>query len=234
LKGFKVQNVIRIGLTTFYSNGTVVGEIPPELSELWLSPEMEGAGIYVYMSSNTIISNVTITKCYDGIGITHSNITSITNSTVSRTTWGLMIHRSNRVQIYNSTIADNADLPNNTGGGICLWSYSSANIRYTTLVNNLRAISVSPYTYYYEVNYNNFINNTHQVEIHPDAVITGSWDHNYWSDYTGLDLNNDEIGDTPYVIQGDICDHYPLMKDPALTPQESNGGAGSNRLPMPA
>ncbi len=59
---------------------------------------------------------------------------------------------------------------------------------------------------------------------------------NYWSDYTGTDINGDGIGDTPYIIGGNLRDRYPLMAPfdssnlslefPApdwasLTPQES-------------
>lgn len=45
-----------------------------------------------------------------------------------------------------------------------------------------------------------------------------SWDNgeegNYWSDYTGEDLDGNEIGDTPYLIpdKGKATDNYPLMK----------------------
>jgi hypothetical protein len=41
------------------------------------------------------------------------------------------------------------------------------------------------------------------------------WDHdaegNYWSDYTGQDINRDGIGDTPYVINVENQDNHPLM-----------------------
>jgi len=45
-----------------------------------------------------------------------------------------------------------------------------------------------------------------------------SWDNgeegNYWSDYTGEDLDGNGIGDTPYLIpdKGKATDNYPLMK----------------------
>jgi hypothetical protein len=35
---------------------------------------------------------------------------------------------------------------------------------------------------------------------------------NYWDDYTGSDLDNDGIGDTPYMTDIDTDkDNYPLM-----------------------
>jgi hypothetical protein len=34
---------------------------------------------------------------------------------------------------------------------------------------------------------------------------------NYWSGYTGTDVNHDGIGDTPYVIDESSIDNYPLM-----------------------
>ena len=35
---------------------------------------------------------------------------------------------------------------------------------------------------------------------------------NYWGDYNGSDLNQDGIGDTPYSINSENFDYYPLMK----------------------
>jgi hypothetical protein len=44
---------------------------------------------------------------------------------------------------------------------------------------------------------------------------TSIWDNclegNFWSDYNGTDGNQDGIGDTPYVIDENDTDHYPLM-----------------------
>jgi len=72
--------------------------------------------------------------------------------------------------------------------------------------------------------HNSFINNTVQNAKVLNASI--SWDDgypsggNYWSDYVGLDLywgskqdqpGGDGIGDTPYIIDSESKDKYPLM-----------------------
>ena len=63
--------------------------------------------------------------------------------------------------------------------------------------------------------HNNFINNQLQVSLFNS--VDNIWDDgypsggNYWSDYNGTDMNQDGIGDTPYEIDVDNIDNYPLM-----------------------
>jgi len=64
--------------------------------------------------------------------------------------------------------------------------------------------------------HNNFVNNTNQVGFSLASTLD-VWDNgypsggNYWSDYTGVDADGDGIGDTPYIIDMDNQDLYPLM-----------------------
>lgn len=62
--------------------------------------------------------------------------------------------------------------------------------------------------------HNNFIHN--EIQVYGSG--TNIWDGgyplggNYWSDYVGEDLNGDGIGDSPYIIDADDQDNYPLME----------------------
>jgi nitrous oxidase accessory protein NosD len=70
---------------------------------------------------------------------------------------------------------------------------------------------------------NSFINNTKNVEDYrpefTDCPIN-VWDNgtvgNYWDDYNGTDTNGDDIGDTPYVIDKNNQDNYPLTEPHAI------------------
>lgn len=74
--------------------------------------------------------------------------------------------------------------------------------------------------------FNNFINSTNGnvsafrwemaqngwTGVYPnDTRFDNNAIGNYWSDYDGIDTNNDGIGDTPYKIGGNLQDRYPLI-----------------------
>jgi len=61
--------------------------------------------------------------------------------------------------------------------------------------------------------HNNFIDNTQHVESYESInAWDNSFEGNYWNNYTGDDVDpHDGIGDTPYIIDADNQDNYPLM-----------------------
>jgi parallel beta-helix repeat protein len=124
---------------------------------------------------------------------------------------------SQKITLKNSTLSSDRE------AGVFLWSSNN-----NTMINNnvtLNAIGISISGSNYNIIYHNdFVHNTIQAQV--TAGSTNIWDNgypsggNYWSDYTGIDVKNgpnqnqtgsDGIGDTPYVIDANNTDHYPLM-----------------------
>jgi len=77
------------------------------------------------------------------------------------------------------------------------------------------------------VYHNSFVDNVAQALV--SDSLGNSWDDgypsggNYWSDYNGVDANDDIIGDTPYVIDMDNVDNYPFICSRRTHPCDING-----------
>ena len=139
--------------------------------------------IVMIKASEARFSGFTIRNGSGGVLLEYSNNSVITGNIIVNTMDGLSLLFSHNNTIISNTIKDNEM-------GLFL-GYSNSNIVY----------------------YNNFINNTEQaVTMDSQNTWDNSVEGNYWSDYQGEDLNDDGIGDTPYVIDKDDQDNYPLMK----------------------
>lgn len=108
----------------------------------------------------------------------------------------------------------NCRIENFAGSGIRLRLFGNNIISNNTLKNNSYGICLAGPTNGNLIYHNNFVNNDSQA--YDNGV--NYWDNgypfggNYWSDYIGVDVNGDGIGDSPYEIPGDNNqDRYPLM-----------------------
>jgi parallel beta-helix repeat protein len=170
-----------------------------------------GSGIDLeYSSYNSIVGNNIANNNYHGISLwSFSNYNSISGNDITE---------NNECGIYLSS-SDNSLTGNNITGsdyGLGLGDSSYNTIVGNNIANNEYGIcfSIMGYSFNNTFYHNNFLANTHQVY---STLSTNIWDDgypsggNYWSDYGGNDSNHDGIGDTPYAMDANNIDHYPLM-----------------------
>jgi parallel beta-helix repeat protein len=163
-------------------------------------------GIDIEWSSNyAVITCNIIRNNFHGmwVGISEGNV--ISNNIVTQNVYGLRFFASNK-----NTISDNFVSSNNYCGvflyGMAPYFSTQNLLTGNTISDNGLGLHIdssgdSNNKFYH----NNFINNTVQVDVNG----TNFWDGNYWSDYTGKDLNGDGIGDTLLPVYG--VDFHPLM-----------------------
>jgi len=172
----------------------------------------------VYSFNNTISGNSIDNNYYRGMLLDGSSYNTVTNNTVTNSGGsGVYIsYSSNHNMVLGNNITNNAY-------GIYVASSSSNTICENNIVNNIPYGIYIHYSSNNVVYHNNFIINAVQVysvgsvNVWDDGYPSGG---NYWNDFTGVDLfggayqnetGSDGIGDTPYVIDGNNRDNYPLM-----------------------
>jgi parallel beta-helix repeat protein len=185
-------------------------------------------------SNNNIISgnNVTNNTLY-GIFLILSDYNNISENNVTNNNCGIVLgyltDGANNNIISGNIVANNGvgiwlddSLNNNISGnnvtannfGIVFYDSSNNIISGNNVpANNICGIDLEGSSSNY-IYHNNFVDNPQQVYPSDTANV---WDNgypsggNYWSNYTGVDLDPDGIGDTEHVIDANNTDNYPLM-----------------------
>jgi len=176
-----------------------------------------GQGLVVFHCSSCIISENHLVENDDksvvwSVGMVLSNSYDVKifgNNITANADHGLNLVGSGDNEIFGNILNKNAD-------GICISGGRSAN-------NEIYQNTLQDNEYGFEfwqasdnrIYHNNIIGNDGQVfNLETEQNV---WDNgypsggNYWSDYVGNDTNSDGIGDTPYVINENNQDNYPLM-----------------------
>ena len=181
--------------------------------------------VAVINSVNIEVKNLDLTKNGQGIIFVNSANNLLENSNVTgHGYYGIYLIDSSYNTVNNNTIA------NNDVGGIAVVSSTGNTVRNNTIKDNDTGIYLLESNNNH-IHHNNFIDNARQA-VNKDS--TNVWDYgypsggNHWSDYTGVDVfsgpnqdqrGSDGIGDTPYIIDNENQDNYPLMHVVQKVPQ---------------
>jgi parallel beta-helix repeat protein len=163
--------------------------------------------IYTFGYGGNTLSTNQVSNCYDfGIWMSKSEQNTVTKNEVYSSRIGIYLSNSIR-----NTIEGNI-LRNNIQFGLRLDNTTESLIYSNILSENFLAAVLA----YYSNNNTFFHNNCNSIhEVFASANSTNLFDlngeGNYWSDYNGTDSNSDALGDSPYIIDANNQDRYPLM-----------------------
>ncbi|MCK4367465.1 MAG: right-handed parallel beta-helix repeat-containing protein [Thermoplasmata archaeon] len=176
----------------------------------------EQRGVYLYVSSGISVTNSNFSFNKNGVRVIMSK-TTIKNNNFTDNSFGMYVTSTN-VSIIGNNIVSNS-------GGIRVLNSTDLTIAGNNISSNTNFGILLVGSNMTRVYHNNMMNNT--VQAIDGMGSENSWDDgypsggNYWSDYSGEDNcsgpnqdncpDPDGIGDTPYVIDADSQDRYPLM-----------------------
>ena len=187
--------------------------------------ERDGVWFTINSSYNIIANNSVFNNGWEGIGGGYdSKHNLIYRNIIRNCSIGVYFDHNN----YPNTVSNNfiSSMRLGVGAAIVLDQTKNVTVSNNTCLQNEIGMIIGLYSSDNIIYHNNFINNTEQVE-HLGPSYVNCWDDgypsggNYWSDYNDTDLysrpfqnetGSDGIGDTPYFIDVNNTDNYPLMK----------------------
>jgi nitrous oxidase accessory protein len=176
--------------------------------------------------SDISLASIMHNKASDGYGdsikLTSASHMTIDDNSINTAGCGILILNSYNVTASNNSIGTMSyvDAVPAVSIGVYIESSRMVNLKDNSVTGTAVGIEIIPISDYVTTLSNITV---YRNRIHSNAVnaidMGGSenlWDDgiatgNYWDDYDGVDENADGIGDTPYVIDEDSVDHYPLM-----------------------
>lgn len=174
-------------------------------------------GIYLEFSDDCLIkNNVSALNVRYGLHFMFSNDDIYQDNTFENNGAGVAVMFSKRIKMYNNSFKENwgtasygmllkeindSEIVGNTFEdntiGINIEGSNRINYKHNTFTNNGWAIKVKGACYTNKFTENNFLYNSFDIAYNSN-VNDNIFDKNYWSSYTGYDLDKNGIGDVPY------------------------------------
>ncbi len=180
--------------------------------------------------NNTIVGNTIANNNHGIYFMTGPKYNFISRNNITENFSGItLILTDNNVILENNITANvpprEGNLTEVLGVGLSLLHSQNNNVIRNKIARNSIGILFGTFSNN-NVFYDNLFDNQQQiVGGFQQDVLVESWDNgsrgNFWSDYTGIDANGDGIGDTPYILDENNQDNYPLMAPPAILQEPS-------------
>ncbi|MCK4478781.1 right-handed parallel beta-helix repeat-containing protein, partial [Candidatus Bathyarchaeota archaeon] len=188
-----------------------------------------GWSLLIYYSHNNTVQYNNISFTVDGVRMmfsrqnnftenhfesnSHSGIFFWQNNTNNRITKNRFYSNQHGVELKlwcnNNTIADN-DIRHNERNGILILESTSNMVTRNYVYSNARGV-ISYDSSDNKIYHNSIIDSWEEqaADFNSANIWNNGCEGNYWSNYSGIDLDGDGIGDT-YLPWEDV-DYYPLM-----------------------
>ncbi len=151
-------------------------------------------GLHFMFSNNNDYQDNTFSRNGSGVAVMFSKFITMKGNTFQEN-WGTASYGLLLKEIYDAEIEQNTFEQNTIG----VYTEGSTRVNYmnNSFIRNGWGVKISGACYTNIFKQNNFLNNAFDISYNSN-LNDNSFNENYWSSYTGYDLDKNGFGDVPY------------------------------------